>query len=166
MRLTLITYGVLAGVTPALVLANSLLTAKSLNFIQPMQSMSLAETLMDSEPKTLAKAYALLSTPEATSLGATIIEENGQFFLEFYHSLNATAQSPHLVLALATEGEPNVSFLSPSDRYVEIGALAQKAGKHRYLLPPSIEVGRYHSVVIWCDELDTMMGYIPILSRA
>ncbi|MGD1944026.1 MAG: DM13 domain-containing protein [Leptolyngbyaceae cyanobacterium] len=165
MQLTPLTYGLLAGVTPVLVLLNTILIAAPPNPIQPLQSMSFAETLMDSEPKTLVRAAGQLAIAVAPVAAASIVEDNGQLFLEFYHPLNAAAQTPNLMLILDSDLEPRQDFGQISDRQLTIGQLAKESGQHRYLLPTSADADRYLSVVIWCPELQKVMGYMPILSQ-
>ncbi|MEL6400181.1 MAG: DM13 domain-containing protein [Cyanobacteria bacterium J06607_6] len=165
MRFTLITYSLLAAVTPVLVLLSSGLIAAPPDSLQPLQSMSFAETLMDSEPKTLVRAAGQIAIAAAPAAPASIVEENGQLFLEFYHPLNAAAQTPSLVLILDSDVEPHQDFGQPSDRQLTIGQLAKQSGQHRYLLPTAVDVDRYLSVVIWCPELKTIMGYMPISSQ-
>ena len=162
MRFTLITYSLLAAVTPVLVLLSSGLIAAPPNPMQPLQSMSFAETLMDSEPKTLVRAAGQIAIAAAPAAPASIVEDNGQLFLEFYHSLNAAAQTPSLMLILDTNLEPKQDFGQISDRQLAIGQLAKQSGQHRYLLPTAVDADRYLSVVIWCPELKTIMGYMPL----
>lgn len=166
MRLTLITYGLLAGAAPALVLANSVLMSEGARQAQPLQTMALAAKLMDSEPKTLTSAYQSIPKAQHPSSQAQIVNEDGQFFIEFYHSLNAVAQMPSLMLSLDTQAEPDDHFVYESDRYLTIGELDKNAGQHRYLLPTAAAKKQYFSVIIWCPELDTVLGYIPILHAA
>ena len=162
MRFTLITYSLLAAVTPVLVLLSSGLIAAPPNPMQPLQSMSFAETLMDSEPKTLVRAAGQIAIAPAPPAPASIVKDNGQLFLEFYHSLNAAAQTPSLMLILDADLEPKQDFSQISDRQLAIGQLAKQSGQHRYLLPTAVDADRYLSVVIWCPEFKTIVGYMPL----
>lgn len=166
MRLTLITCGLLAGATPALVLMNSILVSEGVRRAEPLQPMVLTTTLMDSEPKTLTDAYQSMPSTHTISTQAQIIKENGQLFIEFYHSLNTAQQTPSLMLVLDTHREPDNQLVHKSDRYLTIGELDKSAGQHRYLLPTVKPDEQYFSVVIWCPEFNTVLGYIPILDKA
>ncbi|MDB9527502.1 DM13 domain-containing protein [Oscillatoria sp. CS-180] len=166
MRLSFIAYSILAGVTPALVLANSILSSGPTRPVQPLYKMALTDTLMDSEPKTLVRAYKLMDVASENPAQAQIVQENGQTFLEFYHSLNTPAQMPRLILILDTAAEPDSTFVYQSDRHLKVGDLEKSSGQHRYPLPSSIDLYQYSSVVIWCPELNTTMGYMPIVKKA
>ena len=163
MRFTLITYGILAGVTPALVFANSLLMSVPPTVVQPLQAIPLANTLVDLDPRMFMRVDDLITLAEEMSSKASIIEEDGQLFLEFYHSIHATAQTPSLVLYLDANTEPSHDFLQTSDHTLPIGYLGKVAGKYRYPLPKLLDTQQYSSVVFWCPEFQTIMGYLPVI---
>ncbi|NEQ47130.1 MAG: DM13 domain-containing protein [Leptolyngbya sp. SIOISBB] len=163
MQFNVLTYSLLACITPILVLVNCILFAKSPKFTQPLQSLSLASTLMTSEPATLAKAYAEMSPSiPANSAQASIVKSGEQHYLEFYHSLNAAAQTPSWVLVLDTQAEPTHDFRASRDRTLSLGQLQTTAGQQNYPIPDSVDVSQYLSVVIWCPELGAIMGYAPL----
>ncbi len=163
MQFHVLTYGLLAGVTPILVLANCILIAKSPQSAQPWQPMSLASTLMTSQPATLTQAYTnLFPSIPANSAQASIVKSGEQHYLEFYHSLNVAVQTSGWMLVLYPHAEPSHDFMISHDRKVTLGKLQTTAGRQNYPIPDSVDVSQYLSVVIWCPELDAIMGYAPL----
>jgi len=158
MNLTLMTYSLLAGLTPVLVLVNSLMISALPQSIQPLQLMSLEATLVDSEPKTLSRAMGLPVKLDSASSQASVINQNGQLFLELNYGLNATAQTPSLMLVLCERAAPDHHFAAE----VMLGYLQPIAGLQRYPIPTSVEINRYQSVVIWSPDLEAIMGYAPL----
>lgn len=165
MKVAFLTYGVLAGLTPTLVFANSLLVSTAPKPLHLFRSMSLANSLMISEPIKLKMAdeQSRILSPEKAAQ-ASIVEENGQLFLEFFQSVNLAAQTPQLTLVLDTQAEPHEVLIEDSDRNLAIGQLEKKAGNHRYRLPNSVNTHNYLSVVIWSPELNVILGYMPIVT--
>ncbi|MEM6714777.1 MAG: hypothetical protein AAF827_18780 [Cyanobacteria bacterium P01_D01_bin.6] len=97
MRFHQITYGLLAGLTPVLVLANSLVVSSESAPAQAWQPLPIADGLMVSEPITMVNAYAAMPIPTvSTAASAGIVPPNGQSHLEFYHSLDRVHQMPNL----------------------------------------------------------------------
>lgn len=156
-----LTYGILAGVTPTLVLLNSVLSSTPPESIRPLQSISLTEMLMDSEPKTLAQAHSLIPGVTAAASQARIVTKDGQSFLEFHHSFSTVSQTPDLMLILDANPAPNDNF-HRGDRQFMVGQLQSAAGNQQYPIPNSVDVYQYLSVVIWCPALDAVMGYAPL----
>lgn len=163
MQFNVVIYGLLASITPILVLVNCVLFTKSSKDPQAWQSLSLVNALMTSEPATLAAAYAKISPSTLNSSAqASIVKSGEHHYLEFYHSLNATAQTPNWVLVLHTQTEPTQDFQASRDRTLSLGKLQPTAGQQNYPIPDTVDVSQYLSVVIWCPELGAIMGYAPL----
>lgn len=79
-----IAYGLLASVTPALVLVNSVLISTASESVRPLRSLSLAHVLMFSEPMTMANAYRVIALPASDPTApARIIHEGGSTIWSF-----------------------------------------------------------------------------------
>ncbi|MEM1281200.1 MAG: DM13 domain-containing protein [Cyanobacteria bacterium P01_D01_bin.6] len=57
---------------------------------------------------------------------------------------------------------PIAPFVMDDDRTVVLGQLQPTAGQRPYPMPTSVDVSQYLSMVIWCPELNFMMGYAPL----
>ncbi|MEO0985300.1 MAG: DM13 domain-containing protein [Cyanobacteria bacterium J06639_14] len=162
----MIAYIIVSGITPAFVLLNSLqgtTVFASPIAVKPLQSISWLEELTAVEFGHFAlKPENLVMRPQAH-----IMEQDGQFSLEFYHPFSQAAQAPDLMLVLATTAIPNTATPQPdfmvSDRHYIVGELQSTAGKQSYSIPASVNISQYLSVLIWCPELDAIMGYAPLL---
>lgn len=79
----LFTYGLVAGVTPVLVLMNTVLinaTSSSAATMQPFQPMALADRLMEPKPDALVTASDLMPlSPDAVSLPRMIQRDSAGF---------------------------------------------------------------------------------------
>ncbi len=119
--------------------------------------------------QTLAMAHrAWMMQPQTR-----IVAENSQLFLEFYVPFNSLDHSPDLTLILLpdaistdeggnwAEGDrPSAPILAP--RAIPLGNIQATAGKHRYPIPATNNINQYQSVVIWCADLDAMIGYATL----
>ena len=162
---------ILAGVTPTLVLLSSLQgtatfsSAASEPLIKPI-AQPLSRQLERVGPVSLAPVFSSTSANSASQTQTRIVEQDGGRFLEFYRSFSTAAQAPNLMLVLDTAAMPDTKASNPnfaqSDRHYIVGELQPLAGMQRYSIPRSVNVSQYLSVIIWCPELDTIMGYAPL----
>ena len=68
-----------------------------------------------------------------------------------------TSNGPVLVVYLSSNPAhgPEGAF---DDDYVDLGGLKGNIGDQNYELPAGVDLGRYPSVVIWCDRFDAAFG--------
>jgi len=68
-----------------------------------------------------------------------------------------TSNGPDLFVYLSTNpaGGPEGAF---DDDYVNLGRLKGNQGDQNYPLPADVDLGRFASVVIWCDRFDSAFG--------
>ncbi|NER82861.1 MAG: DM13 domain-containing protein [Leptolyngbya sp. SIO1D8] len=162
-KASMLTYAILSGATPALVLINTLLgtEAASSSSVQPFQPLRLVEGLMNSGPASLVTADDLMPDESASRSNARIIAQNNHYILEFYNPFSTAAQTPNLMLVLEPASAPSENF-TLSDRHHVISKLRADAGKQQYLIPNSVDVSQYLSVVLWCPEFNVIMGYASL----
>ena len=163
-KIHMIAYAIVSGVTPMLVLISCLQstdTFSSSPAAQPLQSIAWLGRLATFKPEAFAKTYAAAGKTPASQSQARIVARNDQFALEFYHPFSTAAHMPDLMLVLATSAIPNDNFVMGDRNYI-VGELQSLAGKQRYPIPLSVNVSQYLSVLIWCPELDAIMGYAPL----
>ncbi len=103
---------------------------------------------------------------------ARIVADHNQVFLEFYSPFDLLEQGPDLSLILVTD--PNtVNGLEQSLSALPLGRMHMRAGNHRYPITVPISttmsagetLRQYQSVIIWCTELNTMVGYAQLNSE-
>ncbi|MGF1457419.1 MAG: DM13 domain-containing protein [Leptolyngbyaceae cyanobacterium] len=118
--------------------------------------------MVDSEPKTLNQALKQMPMVLPTAAQASITWQDGRYVLEFFHALNAAAQTPDLMLMLDMDAQPQGTYGPRRDRAVMLGPLHPVAGQQRYPIPAAVDVNQYRSVAIWCPELNAVLGYLPV----
>ena len=152
-RLTI--HGALALTTPLLVLANVLLNSGDRTLLPATTTL---RPLLAKPPRLNAAVQTLAIAHRAGMIQpqARIVVENTQLFLEFYAPFNFLEQSPDLTLILTAAP-------LPADREgLLLGKMRPLAGQHRYPIPTAKDISQYQSVMIWCAELNAMMGYAPL----
>lgn len=72
-----------------------------------------------------------------------------------------TSNGPDLKVYLSTNPPdgPEVAF---DDEIVDLGRLRGNIGDQNYVVPAGVDLGRYASVVIWCDRFDSAFGAAPL----
>lgn len=92
---------------------------------------------------------------------ATITEDdNGKRMLRL--SGFETAQGPKLrVYLVAAQDAKNNAVVTKAD-FVDLGALRSIRGTQTYAVPADIDLWKYLSVVIWCDQFDVNFGAAPL----
>lgn len=161
---SMLIYGILSGLTPALVLLNSVLvTAASSSsvLVQPLYPMALAERLTHTGPETWVTADKLMPEALAPKPQVRIWRTHDQAYLEFYNPFTIVEQTPDLMVMLDTTPTPDHQTLT-SDRALQLGQLQRLAGRQHYAIPASVDVSQYRSVVIWCPEFNAIIGYAPV----
>ncbi len=147
-------YGAIAIATPLVVLANTLLSSAD----RPRHPVALPLRPLLEQPIRLAAAIQTLAMAYHASMMhpyACIVEDHGQLFLEFSAPFKVLDQSPELTLALVTD-----SF--SIQHSLPLGTLQTTASQHRYAIPAVDDIGQYPFVIIWCVELNTILGYAPL----
>ena len=92
---------------------------------------------------------------------ARIVAVDGQRFLELDASFR-TDGGPDLKVVLHRQANPR-SY--GRGQYRSLGRLRRVAGSQRYRLPAGLDLSRFRSVVIWCEEFDVTFGH-AVLNRA
>jgi len=158
----LVAYGLIAAVTPVLVLVSSMLGPARMSSpsVRPFQLMAiLMPQLLQDSADHLRVAYILMARPPYPQ--ARIVAEQGHYFLEVYQAFNIPAQTPRLILVLERHIGPQ-EHNALSDQAMILGQLPPSAGMQRYPIPDSVEIRQYLSVVIWCPDLDAILDYAPL----
>ena len=87
---------------------------------------------------------------------ATIIEENGQRYLQFDENFT-TARGPAVKVVLHNNNSVPVNL--QEENYLTIAPLQSFDGTQKYLIPEDIDLDQYQSVAIWCEQFNVTFGY-------
>ncbi len=98
-----------------------------------------------------------------TTGGVKIVSENGQRYLEFDRSF-ATDNGPDLKVVLHRNSSVG-SSLRERD-YVALAPLRSLNGTQRYLIPNNLDLSKYASVAIWCEQFNVTFGYAELPDTA
>jgi hypothetical protein len=64
---------------------------------------------------------------------------------------------------------PRATIRSSSDvkdqMFVDLGRLRSFKGSQRYAIPPGVEVSKYHSVIIWCEQFSVLISPADLKPR-
>ncbi|MEM8612924.1 MAG: DM13 domain-containing protein, partial [Cyanobacteria bacterium P01_H01_bin.105] len=110
------------------------------------------------DPCAAASKGSFVTVSSDTSGGATVINENGKYYLELDGSFS-TEEGPDLFVLLHKEAIPQ-SY--SAEQYVNLGDLQSIEGSQRYEIPEGISIEEFKSAVIWCRQFDVTFGYAAI----
>ena len=114
---------------------------------------------------TLNTAMALLSIGDfvpvehLTQGQASIVEENGIRYLELSENFQ-TDNGPDLKVILHTADTLDLKVQEGD--YINLGALEAFNGSGRYAIPDDLDLNKYSSVAIWCEQFNATFGYAPL----
>jgi len=98
-----------------------------------------------------------------TSGKASLIYENGTYFVEFDQTFQTSDKGPDLFVilhrspdVLKTTKPPN--FAIAEGDYTLIAPLKSFNGKQRYEVPKSIQPDQYQSIAVWCRQFNATFG--------
>jgi hypothetical protein len=107
------------------------------------------------QPRDLARSQ-FVSRSHGTSGVVRVIElPDGQRVVRL-EGLD-TDNGPDLYLYLSTN-PPDGEARAFDDEFVDLGRLKGNIGDQNYEVPSDATLGRYRSVVIWCDRFDVAFG--------
>jgi hypothetical protein len=70
----------------------------------------------------------------------------------------------HVWLSAAAPGASNGTIAGSG--HVDLGALKGNIGDQNYAVPRAVDLGRYRTVVIWCERFSVTFGYAPLTRAA
>ena len=112
--------------------------------------------LPDAENVLASGNFVTVEQDHPTQGKASIIEENGQKYLEFDSNFT-TARGPAVKVVLHRNNSVSVNLRKRD--YITIASLQSFDGKQRYALPAGINLDQYQSVAIWCQQFNVTFGY-------
>ena len=89
-----------------------------------------------------------------------IIEINGRQFVQLSQDFS-TASGPDVKVILYENSAVPVS-IEGTDEYVTLGLLDGFEGRQLFEIPEGVDVSRFSSVGIWCEQFDVTFGYAAL----
>ncbi len=105
---------------------------------------------------------------EHTTTGvASIVQENGTYFIELDQSFKTSSSGPDLFVILHRSPDilkitkPPAFGIAEGD-FVTIAPLKSFDGKQRYEIPKNIQPDSFKSVLVWCRQYNATFGFAPL----
>jgi hypothetical protein len=143
----------------------SVATSKSESSQSP-QPQSVA-TSTKSESKSQKRTGNFISGEHTTTGVASIVQENGTYFIELDQTFKTSSSGPDLFVILHRSPDilkitkPPAFGIAEGD-FVTISPLKSFDGKQRYEIPKNIQPDSYKSVLIWCRQYNATFGFAPL----
>ena len=77
-----------------------------------------------------------------------------------------TSNGPDVHIFLGAAQDANDSDTVTTAGYIELGSLKGNVGDQNYEIPLEIDLGRYHSVTIWCKRFGVNFGTAPLTTAS
>ncbi|MEI6331421.1 MAG: DM13 domain-containing protein [Pseudanabaena sp.] len=124
-------------------------------------------TATKSESKSQKRTGTFISGEHTTTGMASIVQENGTYFIELDQTFKTSSSGPDLFVIL--HRSPDIlKITKPPDYgiaegdFVVIAPLKSFSGKQRYELPKNIQPDSYKSVLVWCRQYNATFGFAPL----
>jgi hypothetical protein len=105
---------------------------------------------------------------EHTTTGvASIVQENGTYFIELDQTFKTSSSGPDLFVILHRSPDilkitkPPAFGIAEGD-FVTISPLKSFNGKQRYEIPKNIQPDSFKSVLVWCRQYNATFGFAPL----
>ncbi|GBO52597.1 hypothetical protein APA_266 [Pseudanabaena sp. lw0831] len=121
----------------------------------------------NTKANTKSRSGSFISAEHTTNGKASIVQENGTYFIELNEGFKTSENGPDLFVVL--HRSPNILNISkPPDfaiaegDYALIAPLKSFNGKQRYEIPKNVQPDSYKSVAIWCRKFNATFGFAPL----
>ncbi len=140
----------------------------------PSASTTATSTAVSSTPSetntkasTKSRSGSFISAEHTTNGKASIVQENGTYFIELDAGFKTSENGPDLFVIL--HRSPNILNISkPPDYaiaendYALIAPLKSFNGKQRFEIPKNVQPDSFKSVAIWCRKFNATFGFAPL----
>ena len=98
---------------------------------------------------------------------ASIVQENGTYFIELDQTFKTSSSGPDLFVILHRSPDilkitkPPAFGIAEGD-FVTIAPLKSFNGKQRYEIPKNIQPDSFKSVLVWCRQYNATFGFAPL----
>ena len=140
------------------------------NASAPLTKPELIAQMMNATKPTTVSAGSFVSGEQPTQGTARIIAQNSKLFLELDQGFKTSSQGPDLVVLLHRSNnvigdtKPPAYPLKIGD-YIFLAPLQKFSGAQRYVIPTTVNLAEYQSVVIWCRKFNATFGAAKLVSQ-
>lgn len=106
---------------------------------------------------TFTSAFSSFFGGEALVGSFSIVEEDGQRFIEFAPEFKAQS-APDLKVFLSTRAPGAVTGANATAEAVRLGALESFEGRQRYAVPEGTDLSKFSTVIVHCEEYSKLWG--------
>ena len=153
-----------------LILGSASIPTNSQNISQAEAiSILIASNPLETNTKanTKSRSGSFVSAEHTTNGKASIILENGTYFIELDQTFKTSENGPDLFVVLHRSSNIlNISkppdFAIAEGDYALIAPLKSFNGKQRYKIPKNIQPDSFKSVAIWCRKFNATFGFAPL----
>jgi hypothetical protein len=123
------------------------------------------ETNLKTSPK--SRFGSFIDGEHTTKGKASIVLENGTYFIELDQTFQTSENGPDLFVILhRSQNIQNISkppaYAIAEGDYALIAPLKSFNGKQRYKIPQNIQPDQYKSVAIWCRKFNATFGFASL----
>lgn len=152
---------------PRTSLANAISTA-TITEVKPAPSKPQMDSVAVNKKVEAKSRFGSFISGEHQTIGlASIVQENGTYFIELDQTFKTSEKGPDLFVIL--HRSPDILKISKAPDYgiaegdyVAIAPLKSFNGKQRYEIPKNIQPDNYKSVAIWCRQYNATFGFAPL----
>jgi len=136
--------------------------AVAISFVLPSLAHSQDSMKSETRAKTL-ETGTFHGKVHDTSGRATIYEESdGKRVLRLTNFKTSNGPDVHVILVAVKDAEDNANFLKSNTERVELGKLKGNEGDQNYEIPSGTDLGKYHTVSIYCERFNANFGVAPL----
>jgi hypothetical protein len=112
-------------------------------------------------PAVRTLAHGRFRSYEHSSRGRVRVIElaDGRRYVRFEDFRTSNGPALKVYLSAAPASGPGDAF---DDRYLDLGDLKGNIGNQNYRVARSVDLGRYRSVVVWCDRFSVAFAAAPL----
>lgn len=125
---------------------------------QTKVSVSLNNSVLVAQAGTFSK-FVTAEKDHPTTGTLTIIEKDGKRYIEFRDDFK-TVEGPDVKIILHKNAVVPVTV--KEEDYTTIASIQSFEGTQRYEIPEGIDVNKYASVAVWCQEFNVTFGYAQL----
>lgn len=121
-------------------------------------SRSSAATSIKAAAKTLTGTFRSVEHPTSGSI--TVVKDGDKPYLTLGSDFK-TDPGPALEIIFYSESSVPLN-IEGKGQYFRLAKLRRVRGTDRYALPKNLDLSKYKSVAIWCQEFDATFGYAAL----
>lgn len=87
---------------------------------------------------------------------------DGKLTLRITNFKTSNGPDVHVLLIAADDAQDNQNFLKSNLERVELGRLKGNEGDQNYIIPAGTDLGKFHTVAIYCERFNANFGTAPL----